>query len=154
MVYIGIITVLFAIDYLIKYYVEKHVEEGQVQKILKGKLLLKKTYNKGAMLNALEERQELVAGLSTGITICLIIWQFQLLCKKGYGLLKVALSFIIGGALGNVYDRLIRKKVLDYLSIHTKREKISSVIFNLADVFIFIGSMFLLLDSFLRDRKK
>ena len=46
---------------------------------------------------------------------------------------------ILGGAWSNVWDRITRKYVVDYFSFHTKCRKLERVVFNLADMFIFLG---------------
>ena len=106
------------------------------------------------MLNILEDKQEFVAGLSLGISFLLSLGYIVLLGKKGYRLLKVALGFMIGGAASNVYDRLVRKKVLDYFSFNSKNDRLRNIVFNLADIFIFIGSALFLVFEFIHNRKK
>ena len=54
---------------------------------------------------------------------------------------KLGLTMVLGGALSNTYDRVFRGYVVDYFSFNVKWKKLSSVIFNIADLFIFIGSL-------------
>ena len=61
---------------------------------------------------------------------------------------KLIFSIIIGGALGNFYDRLIYKAVPDFIDLHYNN--FHWFVFNLADIFISLGIFFLLLDGFLR----
>ncbi len=63
---------------------------------------------------------------------------------KSYGLKKYSLLMILGGALGNVYDRIFYRAVPDFIDFHV--ENFHWFIFNFADVFITIGvfSMILL----------
>ena len=53
--------------------------------------------------------------------------------------LKTGVGMILGGAWSNVWDRITRKYVVDYFSFHTKCRKLERVVFNLADMFIFLG---------------
>ena len=61
---------------------------------------------------------------------------------------KLIFSIIIGGALGNFYDRLIYKAVPDFIDLHYNN--FHWFVFNLADIFISLGIFFLLLIGFLR----
>ncbi|MDC0348969.1 signal peptidase II [Alphaproteobacteria bacterium] len=77
------------------------------------------------------------------ITICIYlayrIWHE----KKGSSAL--ALSFVLGGALGNLGDRLFRGGVIDFLDFHFGLYHWPA--FNIADSFIFLGVLFLLWDN-------
>ena len=55
--------------------------------------------------------------------------------KKGCLAQKIGLSMVLGGAISNLYDRLVKGYVVDYFSIEFKRLK--KVIFNLGDIFVF-----------------
>lgn len=61
-------------------------------------------------------------------------------------LLPVAFCFILGGALGNVYDRLVHGYVIDFLDFYVGQWHWPA--FNLADSAIFIGAALLILDMF------
>ena len=154
MVYMLLPVILFAIDYFAKEYIEKNFKEHQTKDICNDKIQLKKVYNEGAMLNTLDHKPEFVAGLSTGITAMLIIGYIGLLAKEGYHLVKIALGLVIGGGVSNVYDRLKRKKVVDYFSFKVKNEKLRNTVFNLADIFVFIGGAIFIIYSLLPEKKK
>ncbi|HIT89013.1 MAG TPA: signal peptidase II [Candidatus Merdenecus merdavium] len=154
MVYIFLPMILFAIDFIAKEYIEVTYKEHETKNICKDKIQIKKVYNKGAMLNVLDHRPEFVAGLSTGMVAVLIIGYIQLLAKQGYHLLKIALGLVIGGGLGNVFDRLKRKKVVDFFSFRVKNEKIKHTVFNLADIFVFLGGVIFIIYSILPSKKK
>ena len=65
---------------------------------------------------------------------------------------KIIFSIIIGGALGNFYDRLVFKGVPDFIDIHYG--DFHWFTFNLADIFITIGIIAFLLKDFLIKKKK
>jgi signal peptidase II len=74
----------------------------------------------------------------SSIMLGIIILVFSLLlAKKGNTLYKLGLSLILGGAASNVYDRIKRGYVVDYFSF----KFLKRVIFNLSDLFIFIGAV-------------
>lgn len=56
---------------------------------------------------------------------------------------RVSLSLIISGALGNLIDRLIYGYVVDFISVHFKNIYYFPI-FNVADVFVVVGTMLLL----------
>ena len=62
---------------------------------------------------------------------------------KSEGFKKFSLLMILGGALGNVFDRLINKSVPDFFDFHIGN--FHWFIFNIADVFITIGVIFMIL---------
>ncbi len=64
---------------------------------------------------------------------------------------KIGLSMVLGGAISNLYDRLVKGYVVDYFSIEFKRLK--NVIFNLGDIFVFLGSLVFLAAELLEDMK-
>ena len=70
----------------------------------------------------------------------ILLWLLQ---KKGHTVEKLGFSLTLAGALSNIYDRLTRHYVVDYFSINWG--KLKKVIFNLGDMFIFLGGMVLLL---------
>ena len=66
---------------------------------------------------------------------------------------RTGFALIIGGAAGNVIDRVVHGHVIDYILFHTPVW--SFAIFNLADAFITVGAIMVVLEEFLgwrRDR--
>tara|TARA_Y100000766_G_scaffold241335_1_gene219211 strand:- start:121 stop:354 length:234 start_codon:yes stop_codon:yes gene_type:complete len=66
--------------------------------------------------------------------------------SKSSGLKKYSLLMILGGALGNVFDRIIYKAVPDFIDFHIGN--FHWFIFNFADIFISIGVIFLIIMEF------
>lgn len=58
--------------------------------------------------------------------------------KKGHTVQKAGLAILLGGALSNLYDRYVRRYVVDYFSFQFGWLK--KVVFNLGDLFVFAGS--------------
>ncbi len=91
--------------------------------------------NKGFAMNRFDDHQRVVAGVSAAMTAGAAA---ALIClPKEY---RPGLSLILGGALSNTRDRLVRKYVVDYL-------KIGRVYYNLSDFAIFAGAVLLVLAS-------
>ena len=65
---------------------------------------------------------------------------------------KIFYSFIIGGAIGNLYDRIIFKAVPDFIDFHI--EEFHWFTFNIADIFISLGIIFMILNELVFKNKK
>ena len=63
---------------------------------------------------------------------------------------KLAFSVIIGGAIGNIYDRLTYKAVPDFIDIHY--QNFHWFVFNVADIFITLGIIILLINGYFRKK--
>ena len=63
---------------------------------------------------------------------------------------KIFFSFIIGGAIGNLYDRIIYKAVPDFIDFHI--EGFHWFTFNIADIFISLGIIFMILNELLNKK--
>ena len=63
----------------------------------------------------------------------------------------ISYGFIIGGVLGNLFDRIVRSFVVDFLSF--KFFSYSFPVFNIADCFIVVGIILVLIDSFLESKR-
>ena len=61
---------------------------------------------------------------------------------------RLAFSIIIGGAIGNIYDRLTYKAVPDFIDIHY--ENFHWFVFNVADIFITLGIIILLINGYFK----
>lgn len=145
MFYVLIVVAFVLMEHKIKDYIDKNREMGERQEILGGKIIIRKHYNEGAFLNFLQEKKELLKTISC-VSLGLLVLLFAIvLPKKGKVLLKLGLSLILGGAISNVSDRISRGHVIDYFTINVKPLK--TIIFNLSDIAIFLGSFLVLLAS-------
>ena len=145
MIYILFVIVFVIVEYKIKDYIEENMQFGEKKDILKGKITISKHYNKGAFLNFLENKKEMVRSISSIFLGFLLLLFTITMPKKGNKLFKLGLTLMLGGAISNVADRYLRGYVVDYFSINYK--KLKHVIFNLADVAIFLGSILVLISS-------
>lgn len=153
MPYIMTLMSLFAADSIIKYQIEKRdvVSEPSTAG---SRIVVKRYHNRGAMLNIGDKNQDWIALLSLVFSAFVTGIFAATLELRGKHLLKTGLALILGGAYSNTYDRLRRKYVVDYFSIHVVNtekcsnrllrkldDKLSSIVFNLADFGIIIGAM-------------
>ena len=88
----------------------------------------------------------LLSALAIAISIVLIVW----LRKAETTFLALALGFVIGGAIGNVFDRFIWGRVYDFLDFHAAGYHWPA--FNVADAAISVGVGLILLDGFIAKR--
>lgn len=105
-------------------------------------------YNEGAAFSFLADQggwqRWFFVLLATGVTIVLVVWLGRL--KPGERLVAVALGLIIGGALGNLIDRLLFGHVIDFIDAYYRDWHWPA--FNLADSAIFLGVVLMLVDAF------
>ena len=104
------------------------------------------TYNTGAAFSFLAGADGWQRWLFAAIAVAaslLIVW---LLRRGGDALYCLGLALIMGGALGNLWDRLTLGKVVDFLLFHYERWSYPA--FNVADSAITVGAALLIADSF------
>ena len=87
--------------------------------------------------------------LASVISVVLAVW--LAIMPRGQWLLALSLGLILGGALGNLWDRVALGYVVDFISVHYEGRYFPT--FNIADSAISVGAVCMLLDSFIhRDR--
>jgi len=112
-----------------------------------------RAHNTGAAFSFLADAGGWQRWLFTGIGVAatiFIVWQLR--AHPGQRLFSFALSSILGGAVGNVVDRLMHGYVVDFLQFHYAGWYFPS--FNLADSAITVGAACLILDELLRVRRE
>ena len=84
------------------------------------------------------------------ITILVFVIFIMLINSKNFR--KYALLMIFGGAIGNLFDRVFYKAVPDFIDIHVNN--LHWFIFNVADIFISMGVIFMILIEIIDSKKK
>lgn len=143
--YAVVAATVFAGDFFLKEHMEKQRDLKEETEICRGRVRIKKYYNKGAALNFMEQRPEIVKKTCGVILVFLGILWYLLLRKKANPGLMLGLSLAIGGGANNFYDRVKRGYVVDYFSFRTPWKRLNQMIFNLSDLCIFLGSLLLVL---------
>lgn len=138
--YVMVAAGAFVLDYKIKNYIEKNKEYNDPEEIMGGNIIIRKIYNRGAIMNFMDHKQRLVSKVSVMLTLALSVCYVWVLLKKGWGGLKFALSLVLGGAISNTYDRVMHNYVVDYFSFNTKIQGLKKIVFNISDMFIFLGA--------------
>jgi len=139
---------VFALDRLTKYLVGVRVSETDVYKIIPGFFEIIRSENRGVAFgifndSTFEWRTALLAllALVAVVAVSVILWNAQRLDKMSLW----SLSLVLGGAAGNVYDRILYGKVTDFLQIYLGTYPWPT--FNVADSAIVIGSALLLISQ-------
>lgn len=83
-------------------------------------------------------------GLAVAVSVFLVVWMKSL--RRGETWTAIAIALILGGALGNVYDRVVHGYVVDFLHFYWRDYHFPA--FNLADTAITIGAGMMILDMF------
>jgi signal peptidase II len=106
-------------------------------------------YNTGAAFSFLADaggwQRYLFTGLAMVVSVVLVIWLKGM--KAHERLVAWAVALVLGGAIGNLIDRLAYGKVVDFLQWHWEQYYFPS--FNLADSAITLGVILLLIDTFI-----
>jgi signal peptidase II len=115
-------------------------------------LAITKAYNTGAAFSFLADasgwQRWFFIGLTVVVSVVLLVWMRRL--KEHEGRVALALSLILGGAIGNLVDRVLYGHVIDFIDIYYGSWHWPA--FNVADSAITIGAGLLLLDAFIGDR--
>tara|TARA_B110000881_G_scaffold8009_1_gene6192 strand:- start:44 stop:541 length:498 start_codon:yes stop_codon:yes gene_type:complete len=99
-------------------------------------------WNKGIAFGLFSFNESLIYN-SVSLIIGLIIIAILILIIKTEDIKKYAFLLVLGGALGNLYDRIYYSAVPDFIDFHIR--EIHWFIFNVADIFITLGVIFLIL---------
>jgi len=111
-------------------------------------------HNPGAAFSFLSDaggwQRWFFAGISVVMSCGVTVWLFRL--GRGGYLLKIALACILGGALGNLWDRLYLGYVVDFIQVYYEDSYFPA--FNIADSAITIGAICLLVYSFFFENRQ
>ncbi len=139
-------VVVIVLDQLSKAAIRDHFVYGETLAVLPYFNLVL-AHNTGAAFSFLSEAGGLQRWLFTAIAIVASVWIIWLLRKhQSQKLFCFALAFILGGALGNLIDRIAYGYVVDFLDFHSDGYHFAA--FNLADSAITCGAALLVWDSF------
>ncbi|HEY3635516.1 MAG TPA: signal peptidase II [Caldimonas sp.] len=111
-----------------------------------------RAHNRGAAFSFLSDASGWQRWFFVGLGLAAAVFIVWLLARHGgQRVFGWALALILGGALGNVIDRLLHGHVVDFLQVHWKSHYFPS--FNVADSAITVGAVLLVLDELRRVRR-
>ena len=149
--WLGLALLILILDQFTKVMVTGYFQLGDSRTVT-GFFNLVRVHNAGAAFSFLAGASGWQRWLFTGIgvaAVLLILWMLR--SHSGQRLFAFALSMILGGAIGNLVDRIAYGHVVDFLQFHYGGWYFPS--FNVADSAITIGACALILDELLRVRR-
>ena len=139
----SVIFLIFLLDRVSKTYVIYLNDKLLGIEILSSKFLnIRLIWNEGIAFGLLSFNDKIIYNLLTFIILVIILVIFFMVLKS-YGLKKYSLLMILGGAIGNVYDRIFYGAVPDFIDFHIGN--FHWFIFNVADIFITLGVIFMII---------
>ncbi|TCZ78728.1 signal peptidase II [Paenibacillus albiflavus] len=153
MYYYLIALLVFAIDQASKWMIVKYMEIGQGISVIGNFFTLTSIRNKGAAFSMLEGKRWLLITISI-VAFVVISYMLNKFKSSSSKMMPIALSLILGGAVGNFLDRAVFGEVVDFLQFHFEAINYTFAIFNLADVAISCGAILIILDSLITWRKE
>ena len=152
LIIIGSLLTIFFLDRISKLYVIHIHNINNNSEIFFSKFLnIHLIWNEGVAFGLLSFNEELFYNILTVVIaiICLVII-FEI--KKNRSFKKYSLVMVLGGAFGNLFDRLIYNAVPDFIDFHVGN--FHWFLFNVADVFISLGIIFLIYNELFVIKKK
>lgn len=143
-------AVLVVLDQLLKYVVVRTLHFGEPVAVLPF-FSLSLTYNPGAAFSFLAQASGWQRWFFIAIALAAsALISYMLFKHRREAYLCFALALVLGGAIGNLIDRVISGAVVDFVLLHWRQYQWPA--FNLADSCISVGAVLLIWDSFVRSR--
>ena len=143
LVNLSLVLSIFLLDRFSKIYVINLDKKFLGSEIFTSKFLnIFLIWNEGIAFGLLSFNETIFYNILT-IIILVIVFGILFMAIKSIGIKKYALLIILGGAIGNLFDRIFYKAVPDFIDLHYGN--FHWFIFNIADIFITVGVFFLIL---------
>ena len=143
----SLVILIFLLDRISKIYVINLDKKFPGSEIFASKYLnINLIWNEGIAFGLFSFDDTKLYNILT-ILILVIILVIIFMTSKSEGLKKYSLLMILGGAIGNIFDRIINNAVPDFIDLHIGN--FHWFIFNVADIFITIGVFLMILFEFI-----
>ncbi len=149
-----IAAVIFVLDRATKVLIERNVSIWDTLQVIPGFFNIVHTKNRGAAFGMFSDgTSEVRTFLLIGVSIAVLIFVAVLLLQpsragfSGSRTTMIGLSLVLGGAVGNIYDRIVSGMVTDFLEFYVGQWHFAA--FNVADSAITVGAGLLLLDMWM-----
>ncbi|HHT50209.1 MAG TPA: signal peptidase II [Eubacteriaceae bacterium] len=139
MIFFAIISLTIIIDQIAKNLAIKYLQPIGTYPLIEDFFHLTYAENIGAAFSILQGKQVFLVATTIVFTTILLYYLIKTKTKKSTLLFKTSLSLIIGGAIGNLIDRINLSYVIDFFDFRY----INFAIFNTADSFVVVGTILL-----------
>ena len=141
-----IVILIFFLDRFSKIFIINYAKNNFTNDIYSSKFLnIQLIWNEGIAFGLFSFHEQKLYNLLTILIFAIILIIFFMIIKSE-GIKKYSLIFVMGGAVGNIYDRIFFKAVPDFIDFHIGN--FHWFIFNVADIFITIGVFSMILLEF------
>jgi signal peptidase II len=138
--YLLLMGIAFALDRLSKWWMVGYLaEHGETA--VNAFLTLRETHNRGVALGLFQGSGTLVGWLTVAVLAGLFVYMVQLPPQQW--LMRAGVAVLVGGAAGNLWDRLTVGAVLDFIEVRPL-----PTVFNVADILIYVGLFLLLVGTY------
>jgi signal peptidase II len=157
--YYIIALIVFVLDQITKQLIKANMEIGDIHPVWGDFFAITSHRNEGAAFGILQG-QRVFFLIITVVFVIGIFYFLRKTIKMGIKLIPLALSLMLGGAVGNFLDRAIHGKVVDFLQFNFEFSVFGLdvdyvfPIFNVADSGVVVGTILILLDSVLSWRRE
>lgn len=152
LVWLWLSALVVIIDQITKYVADEYLSYGRAVELLPV-FDLTLAYNTGAAFSFLADaggwQRWFFSVLAGVVSVVLVVWIKRLKPQETW--LALALALILGGAVGNLYDRVMLGYVIDFISVHYQHYYFPA--FNVADSAISVGAAILILDTFIHPKE-
>jgi signal peptidase II len=149
--YFLFILVMIALDQAAKAVISRTIELYESRTVIPGFFNITRIHNRGAIFGAFNQSNNTAVFIALTaaslLALGLVVFYF-FKTPSSDRLVKMALSLIMAGALGNLFDRLIRGFVIDFLDVYVRNSHWP--FFNVADSCISVGAVLMLVIFFRR----
>ena len=147
-----IVLIIFFLDRFSKIFIIAYNEKSLSADLFSSKFLnISLIWNEGIAFGLFSFNQDYFYNLLT-LIILFVVFFVLMMAIKNKGNQKYALLMILGGAIGNLYDRVFFKAVPDFIDFHIG--EFHWFVFNVADIFICLGVFFMILSEFIGNNNK
>lgn len=145
--YMLVAIVIVALDQWTKFLASSQLTYGMPVEVLPV-FNLTLQHNAGAAFSFLSDaggwQRWFFSAISLIVSIVLVVWIYRL--QSHQRLLVISLTLILGGAIGNLWDRVLLGYVVDFIQLHYEQHRFPT--FNIADSAITLGAILMILDMF------
>ena len=152
LIWLWLVMVVVVLDLWSKFVTNTSLDYGVPVEILPV-FDLRLSYNTGAAFSFLADaggfQRWFFVIIAVGVSAMLVVWMKR--TPRWQWWVGVAQALVLGGALGNLYDRVVQGYVIDFISLHYGEYYFA--VFNLADVAISVGATLLIIDMLFLEGK-